>query len=1694
MNASPVKALPMKTRTLLACVLIPLALWGCSGESSPDAGDDGDKSALKNETPFAFVQRSITDTAQKTQTLFDAKFSDAGQTPLELMSPYDFNPGAKLLVRSGLDPEAVNEDILSTYFGTGVYDVKDLNVSPDGKQLVFAARGAESHPTDSTWNIFLYNFESKRLRRVIEDDAFANAGQDTNPTITWDGDIIFSSDRDAGNPARPRENIELVGTLCRKIDPVENPSLLHSMSIDGENLIQLTYGRYNHDIKPGTLKDGRVAFVRWERSFQPVTNCPAGAKGGSGDIFGPPETYPNGLGSPDRWDSNTTCRLSKSTPTGLVAVTNHYKLLTIGEDKESLEQLYNTVTAVSSEEAFLAIDRIFQAENGNLFSLVRHQYNPVSGGALLELQPTHNASQGTVFTQLSARALTSKEVDLYPGQLSDNGWFSAFWPYRDGTSRLMISWANCTLQDGGVSSFCNAQNTDGELDVKYGLWVFDPASDTRSPLVQAKQDTVFSDLAMAQPHTGDDLSLTPFDPNFVDNEDATRIKCSFDNNAPLALAGPDRSGLLGQSFTFDGSNSSDPDGDPITYYWSLTAQPDNSTVALSNANVANPSLLPDQVGVYTLQLVVNDGELDSAPDSVTLTVVQANNGKPVANAGPDQRVLLGATVALNGSASSDPDGDPLTYRWSVISRPAGSSAALNDAAAAMPQFTPDRQGVYIVELIVNDGVYDSAADTVNITVGVAPNNSKPIANAGPDVAGLVGTPVALNGSGSRDPDGDSLSYRWTLISAPAGANAMLNNAGAVTPSLTSDQAGSYIVQLIVNDGRLDSDADTATVTLNPANSAPIANAGANRQVRINELVMLDGTGSRDPDGDALTYRWALVSQPGGGTLANANSAQPSFTPTQPGVYTARLIVNDGSLDSAPDTVAITVTDPNTKPVANAGVDQTVNVGDRVSLDGSRSSDADGDPLTYRWVLASQPNGSSVMLTDADKVNPSFTAGEEGIYTVQLVVNDGTDDSEMDSVSITVNQLQNRPVANAGPDQTGPLGDVFVLDGSASRDADGDPLTYAWTLLTQPDDSQAVLSDPTAVNPQLEADVAGAYTVQLIVNDGQVNSAPDTVTLTAEAPNNKPVANAGPDQHFEIDQTLVLDGSGSTDPDGDALTYAWEIVSPANPTASLSDTTAVAPSIKLTGPETYVVQLVVYDGKAFSEPDTVTLNHSNTKPVANAGPDQKGNVGEEIVLDGSGSTDVDGDPLTYRWSLLSQPITSQAALDDTTAVKPRFTLDAAGMYEVQLIVNDGYVDSNPDIVLVHAAENTAPVASAGPDQIVNNGSVANLDGSGSFDADNDPLTYRWSLLRKPASSQSQLSDTSSVTPTLDIDVYGEYVAQLIVNDGSVDSAPDTVRLTSENLRPVAKAGDDRGVDVGRKVTLDGSDSYDPDGSNLSYRWSLIRKPQGSTADLQNAESAQPDFTADREGTYVAQLIVNDGLLDSRPDTVAITATEEPTTCEISHETKRTLPITIRDFKRSHPDFEYRIGEDYGIVKSTLGSDGLPVYSKRNGSTPTTTGRRNFDQWYRDVPGVNINIPKTLTISRQPDSTVWSYSNDDFFPIDGEGWGNTGLTTPDHNYHFTLETHLVFDYKGGEVFTFVGDDDLWLFINGKRVIDIGGVHSALTRTVRIDQVANSLGLEKGKRYSFDLFFAERHTTKSEFAFQTNMDLECVPTDEQ
>lgn len=475
--------------------------------------------------------------------------------------------------------------------------------------------------------------------------------------------------------------------------------------------------------------------------------------------------------------------------------------------------------------------------------------------------------------------------------------------------------------------------------------------------------------------------------------------CPVKNTAPVANAGPNQTVAVGTTVTLNGSGSSDIDGNPLTYQWSFVSVPTGSGATLSNPTNVKPTFLADKPGQYVVQLIVNDGIVNSTPATVTITT---SNSAPVANAGPNQTVKVGVTVTLDGSASTDADGNPLTYQWSFVSVPTGSAATLVGPTTVKPTFIADKAGDYLVRLIVNDGIVNSAPATVTITTA----NTAPVANAGPDQAAAAGSTVTLDGSGSTDADGNPLTYDWSFVSVPTGSTATFSNPTAAKPTFVADKAGQYVAQLIVNDGTVNSTPDTVTITTTGGNTAPVANAGPDQTVPAGSTVQLDGSASKDPDGNALRYQWALTVKPTGSkaTLSNATTMMASFVADVAGQYVAQLTVNDGMINSAPDTVAITTPGGNTAPVANAGPDQTVQTGTVVALDGSLSKDADGNVLTFQWALTTKPIGSTAALSDSSAMRPTFTADLSGEYIAQLIVNDGTVSSTPDTVIIKTNTL------------------------------------------------------------------------------------------------------------------------------------------------------------------------------------------------------------------------------------------------------------------------------------------------------------------------------------------------------------------------------------------------------------------------------------------------------------------------------------------------------------------------------------------------------------------------------------------------------------------------------------------------------------------------------------------------------------------
>ena len=382
------------------------------------------------------------------------------------------------------------------------------------------------------------------------------------------------------------------------------------------------------------------------------------------------------------------------------------------------------------------------------------------------------------------------------------------------------------------------------------------------------------------------------------------------------------------------------------------------------------------------------------------------------------------------------------------------------------------------------------------------------------------------------------------------------------------------------------------------------------------------------------------------------------------------LANNQTTDAIKQTVSNLTTVPSTPPVANAGTAQNVVAGTTVTLDASSSSASSGKTLTYAWTLTSKPAGSSAALSAPTTVKPTFVADLAGNYVASVVVNDGLTNSSVVAVTIMAAVANAPPVANAGGAQNVIAGTLVTLDGSASSDANNDPLTYVWTLTSKPAGSTAILSSSNSAKPTFVTDLAGNYVAGLVVNDGKVNSAGATVSVTATVANAAPVANAGVAQSVTSGSVVTLDGSGSTDANGDSLTYAWNLTSkPLGSSAVLSSISATKPTFTADGSGIYVATLVVNDGKVNSTAATVTVTATpSTATTLSSFSPNLGPVGQWVYV--YGSNFVSGQTTISMGGVSSIPTT----LYDSSSLGFTVPLGAAGTTNIVVTSPNGSATS------------------------------------------------------------------------------------------------------------------------------------------------------------------------------------------------------------------------------------------------------------------------------------------------------------------------------------------------------------------------------------------------------------------------------------
>lgn len=476
---------------------------------------------------------------------------------------------------------------------------------------------------------------------------------------------------------------------------------------------------------------------------------------------------------------------------------------------------------------------------------------------------------------------------------------------------------------------------------------------------------------------------------------------------PKETPAPTGQPLSCNTFTFDGSKSYDPDNTKLTYFWDFG---DGTTST-------DPRVMHTykDAGKYLVKLIVTDASDAKCNTADTQQMVNVNQPPCAIADGPDVS-CLNEEITFDGSQTTDSPDDKLTYRWDFGD---GQTA---DGVKVTHKY--EKGGNYQATLTVIDDsgtICDTGVDKLKVAVNTPPN-----ADAGKDAFLCRLNPsdpleVSFDGSGSKDKDGDKLSYMWDFGDGETADGKIVKH--------TYAKGGEYIAKLTITDNtNAECDKSTAAKTV-ILNRAPTADAGSDLKICVGEDVDFDASNSMDKDGDSLSYAWDF----GDGEKGIGKTVSHKYK--KGGVYQTRLSVDDNTntdCSGANDTIMVNV---NSSPKAVVASKDAVSVGHAVNFDSSSSTDLDGDKLNHAWDFGDGTSGSGNL------IKHNYTKG--GLYKVTLVVDDNKETDCSSSIETHYIKVNTPPVASTGPNLVCCVNDEVEFDGSKSIDSDGDNLSYKW---------------------------------------------------------------------------------------------------------------------------------------------------------------------------------------------------------------------------------------------------------------------------------------------------------------------------------------------------------------------------------------------------------------------------------------------------------------------------------------------------------------------------------------------------------------------------------------------------------------------------------------------------------------------------
>ncbi|MCW5201573.1 PKD domain-containing protein, partial [Desulfobulbus sp. US4] len=866
------------------------------------------------------------------------------------------------------------------------------------------------------------------------------------------------------------------------------------------------------------------------------------------------------------------------------------------------------------------------------------------------------------------------------------------------------------------------------------------------------------------------------DSGFVANQAGLEVPVII-NAPPKAYITAPTSAAPGEKVRFDGSASVDLDGKTIRHRWNFfNDREDNGPVI--EQRFARP-------GLYQVRLLVEDDgpglcTTDQADHSILI------NTAPLAKFIFKQVAAPGEEVLLDAGESLDSDGTITTYTWDF-----GEQG--EQGTGKVVKHVWQQPGVYTVRLQVRDdsGLSNGTNEAVGtIVINAAP---EPVITASASVA-AAGVPVSFSAEKSRDADGDISVYRWNFGDGTTGQNEQVRH--------TYAEPGLYTVRLIAADDSGVSNADQFSEQTVRINAPPVPVITMPEVVNTSQVVF-DASMSSDADDAIVYYGWNF----GDGSKGKGVTVEHVYP--LPGTYTVQLQVTDASgTDSAMQAVQQEIR-VNAPPLADAGSDQIIAPGGIVHFDGSHSLDQDGSISSFLWQIQGQQY-------KVEKFSHRFE--HPGQYQVGLIVVDNDGAKHSDYLTVTVNSP---PIARMQVLPRVEPGKEILLDATGSVDADDNIMSYTWEF---GDNSRGQGRQIKHVYAQ-----PGRFQAVLTVQDNSGAANNIAITRQTVAVNYPPRAEPGKDVRT-CEQFVQFDGSASTDPDQDSLTYHWDF-------GDKSTGKGMTVSHQFAAPGFYPVRLQVDDntGLGNSHDFKQVTVQINGPPQAVIGTDgELFCVGEHVLFDGSPSRDPEGGLLRYVWDLGDG--------QQVEGASPIRVYDKAGDYPIDLTVFD---DSGLECNTGQARKNiqliAAPIARAGKDiQVCSNTPVA-FDGTTSSGGERPITNYVWNF-----------GDGSSGVGATTNHIYKEpglYLTRLTVEtpeSGKCDNQADDERKVQVLAAPRADFSAGNGC-IGEALTFDASESAAVNEKATRYSWDFGDSTTGST---DSGVSAKHSYG--RPGRYTVRL--------------------------------------------------------------------------------------------------------------------------------------------------------------------------------------------------------------------------------------------------